>query len=251
MQSIVIVAAKESLGRYVMFEHFLRVAVIVVPTITAAHEQSKVRLVEGSFQEVIKSAAEISGARFVGLARFGPIDETSSQVPVAAFLPETWAGQEVCLSVMSVDGLYQSSGTYSIDPSWLGGRTKLTYPSAKPEIIAQYNREDVAPLISKGACGNETSEFTTAFWGQNVSGVSIVFLNTSRAEETYIYFPDYPDLGDVLCNKSETANRTAFDTLCHLPSGIPQHERLRVSSVSFKGGEMGREVNFDVFLAKE
>lgn len=223
---------------------------LLLPTIALAQDKSKVELTPESFTEVVQTAAQISGAHLVGLARFGAMPRKMAQIQVAAYVPAAWAGSQTCLSVMSIDGFYQSIGTYSVADNWDGGEVVLAYPTETPNRIKEYKKGEVAPLFSKGACGEELSESSTVFWGENLDQKQALLLNTSRSDETYVFFPDFPDLDDVECERSKLDNRTAFDTLCFLPEAVSDRSQLTVGTVSFKNGEMGREVMFEIFPAK-
>lgn len=215
----------------------------------AAQEHGKAKLTASNFTEVVNEAAEISGARLVGLARFGPLPKNS--ISVSAHIPKDWSGATACLSVLSVDGFYQSQASYNVSEDWEGGSIVLEYPTKNAKYVRTIQSEGIAPLLTLGPCGDGRDDNSLVFWGEQ-SGESVaLLLNTSRAEETFVYFPNNPDIADVSCEVVEFDNRTAFDTVCVLPKSVVSIAPLVAGSVSFKRGEMGRAVEFKLHLSKE
>lgn len=233
-----------------MFSKVLLTAVAIFPTMLVAQSEGKAKLAATEFTEVVKSAAEISGARLVGVARFGSKAESDEPIDVSAHIPTGWAGSSACLTVLSVDGFYQSHGTYSIAADWPGGTIALDYPTENPHHVQSIAHEGIAPLLRNGACGDALHENALVFWGQELSGQVAVLLNTSRSEETFLYFPDDPEIADVACDAAEFENRTAFDTVCMLPVDLMSRSELTIGTVSFKRGEMGQEVEFTLHISE-
>lgn len=226
-----------------MFSKCLAAIFAVAPTMLAAQEHGKIKLQAHEFSEVVKDAAEISGARLVGFARFDLSAETEV-VEVSAHIPMSWSGAEACLSVMSVDGFYQSKGTYRISNGWSGGIVALEYPTERPERVLKMGKDRIAPLLTRGACGGARLESTLVQWGNDPDSDLMVLLNTSRSEETFLFFPDKAELEEIECRQADFDNRTAFDTVCLIPPALTSILPLRASTVSFKRGEMGREEQF-------
>ncbi len=215
----------------------------------SAQEHGKIKLQENSFTEVVNEAAEISGSRLVGLARFG--QWTTDAISVSAHIPKEWSGASACLSVLSVDGFYQSQGTYNVSDDWSGGNTLLDYPTKNPRHVRELQNDGVAPLLTRGLCGEGSADSSLVFWGEGTGERAALLLNTSRAEETFVYFPNNPEVDDVSCDVVEFDNRTAFDTVCVLPKIVASLSPLVAGTVSFKRGEMGREVEFTLHLSDE
>jgi hypothetical protein len=232
-----------------MFSKFLIGFALIIPTMLVAQDQSKAKLKVSSFDEVVKKAAEISGARLVGLARVGALAKKVDIVEVSAQIPKDWAGSTICLSVLSVGGFYQSRGTYTLTESWEGGTISLDYPTRNHEHLQDIEDGGIAPLLRRGACGTGTGENALVFWGQHEATDVAVLLNTSRSDETYLFFPDNPEFPDILCETTGFENRTAFDTVCWLPNETLKLSSLNAGTVSLKRGEMGREEAFTFRLS--
>jgi hypothetical protein len=211
-----------------------------LPTIGFAQEVSKVNLVS-DFWEIVRPAAEISGARIVGFAAIGELDSNDKQVGVTATVPRDWAGDRACLKVMSADGLYESLNTYAVSESWGGGSVELDYPSREFDRLDGLPSEMLAALLVRGDCTAVSSEASHVQWGHNDKPAFRVMLNTSRADETFIFFPNHPEITDVACKASSLSGRSGFDTFCDMPDDLANSAQLEARIISFKNGEMGRE----------
>lgn len=220
---------------------------LFVPSIALADPTSKVALVSNPFYEVVREAAEISGARLVGLTAFGATASKGSEIDVAARIPSKWKGSPVCLKVVSADGLYESLNTYRVAGDWTGGSSPLQYPSKNVEKVGAIPGELVSAVLLRGDCAKTTDEAAPVFWGDAKYGPLRLLLNTSRAEETFLSFPDHAELAEIACSPVSSAARNAFDTACELPDEIGGLEQVEAVALSFKNGEMGREEHMVLF----
>jgi hypothetical protein len=220
-----------------MFRQFI-ILLALLPTIAVAQEGSKVSLVSNPFNEVLREAAQVSGARLVGLTATG-VNRT--RVDVSAMIPSDWKGQPVCLKVVSADGLYESLNAYTISKDWVGGVTDLPYPSKTPKKVSRIPGELISGILLKGDCASRSKEAAPVFWGKGQHGSLRVLLNTARADEAFLTFPDYPEQPDVLCEAMTVSARNAFDTACIISSDLASIDRLEAVAISFKNGEMGQE----------
>lgn len=229
-----------------MFRQFMVLA-LFAPSIALADPASKVALVSDPFHEVVREAAEISGARLVGLTAYGTTAATRGQIDVAARIPSEWKGGPVCLKVVSADGLYESLNTYQVADDWSGGGSPLQYPSKNAEKVGAIPGELVSAVLLRGDCGNVTGEAAPVFWGDEQYGPLRLLLNTSRADETFLSFPAHNEIAEIACNPISSAARNAFDTACQLPEKLSYLARIEAIALSFKNGEMGREEHMVLF----
>ncbi|MGD9918352.1 MAG: hypothetical protein AB7U46_10045 [Paenirhodobacter sp.] len=198
-------------------------------------------LIENPFNEVVRKGTEISGARLVGFLAAPQGRPEGDAVAVAAAIPPDWQGQELCLKIVSADGLYESRNAYRVAPGWSGGRTALSYPSTHAREALAYPGSQIAGLVSLGDCGQPQAQVAPIYWGRNAAGGLAVLLNTARSDETFLTFPDQPDQDDVTCEPVATELRTAFDTRCDLPAALAARGEIEAVVISFKNGEMGPE----------
>ncbi|MFN4153898.1 MAG: hypothetical protein ACK4HF_04540 [Paracoccaceae bacterium] len=218
--------------------HRFLVILAVIPTIAFAEDESKVALVSDPFNEVTHEAAQISGARLVGLMAAGI---HGPGIRVAAMIPKDWRNEQVCLKVVSADGLYEAYNIYTVAADWTGGTIVLSYPSGRPDLLAAIPGELISGMLQKGACEAAAKEAAPVFWGEDAHGSVRVLLNTARADETYLAFPNYPEHGDVACQPVSALARNAFDVACPIPEALAALDRLDAIALSFKNGEMGQE----------
>jgi len=211
------------------------------PSIGFAQDTSKVTLVS-DFWEVIHPSAEISGARIVGFAAVGKLDVKAETVPVKAIIPKDWANSLTCLKVISANGIYESENTYAVSEEWGGGPVDLEYPSSEFEHLNELTQGSVAALLLHGDCSAVSSDASQLVWGYGETSTYRILLNTSRADETFIFFPESPDIPDVVCETVTLEGRNAFDTYCEMPREMLNSSKIKATIVSFKNGEMGREV---------
>ena len=216
------------------------IALVLLPTIVLGETESKVALLTDPFNEVLREAALISGARLVGLTAVGP---SAGKVSVAAVIPGEWRGDQICLKVVSADGLYESFNAYAVAADWAGGQIDLPYPTKSPAKVAAIPEQLVSGIVLRGDCTQGGQEVAPVFWGKGAFGAIRVLLNTARSDETYLTFPTRPDVMDVVCEPVQTASQNAFDTVCSLPPGLAANlsEAVEAVALSFKNGEMGQE----------
>lgn len=233
-----------------MSRKFMALA-LFVPSIALADPASKVALVSDPFYEVVREAAEISGARLVGLTAYGATVSNRGGIDVAARIPSDWKGSPVCLKVVSADGLYESLNTYRVANDWSGGSSPLQYPSRNAEKVGAIPGELVSAVLLRGDCASATDEAAPVFWGGERYGALRLLLNTSRAEETFLSFPAHGEFAEIACSPVSSEARNAFDTACPLPEELGRLKRVEAIALSFKNGEMGREERMVLFPGGE
>lgn len=221
-----------------MFKRLL-IVLLGLPSIVSAQQPSKVTLVS-DFWEVERPSAEISGARVMGFARVGVLQASKAPLQLSADIPGDWAGKEVCLRVNSADSLYESRNSYRVAEDWPGGTVPLDYPTTRLERLRQLPPGGLSVLLSLNACGEDGGEAASVTWGTPDGAAPALYLNTSRADETFMFFDAYPDLGDIPCQAADSPVRNSFDTVCPLPEALAGVDALDASFLSFRNGEMGR-----------
>jgi hypothetical protein len=217
------------------------VVLSLLPTIAAADTVSKVTLIENPFNEVLRTRAQISGARLVGFLAAPAGRPDGKVIEVAASIPADWKGQDVCLKVVSADGLYESRNTYSVPTDWQGGRSPLSYPSNFEDEALSYPGAQIAGTLALGDCTQAQSKVAPVYWGKGVESALYLLLNTARSDETFVNFPELPDQQDIICETITTDQRNAFDTRCLIPEPVTRLREVNLVVVSFKNGEMAPE----------
>ncbi|WIY52338.1 hypothetical protein O9Z70_12830 [Devosia sp. YIM 151766] len=195
------------------------VAVSLLGGANAAMAQGTALEERGELRERYAPSADISGSAVIGLvaARAGPAVPNA----IIASIPAGWAGQDICARMVSSDGRYDATRPFFVPAAWPAGLARLDIPT---RFEAQLNAlEEVAlgVAVSLGDCdqANEERQFVPAAWGSAALGETLLLLvNSFRADEAYLYFPESG--ADVDCAPAAIEARTAFDMVCPLPAEL-------------------------------
>lgn len=165
--------------------------------------------------ETILPGARISGAVVVGVQVQKPSEGGPS---LRGFVPKTWAGDEICVNIITADGLYEANGQYVVPADWKSATSGLQFPTRHADLLRTLPADGLGVLVVKGACGAKMGgEMSVALW--NASDVETIDLivNSFRADTVFAYVDnaDRP----VMCTPVEVRAGTAFDTKCPLDAG--------------------------------
>lgn len=204
-------------------------------------------LVSSPFNEIVHPAAKISGARFLGFLAADPEAPGGVEREDGAFrawIPADWGGSEICLRVMSADGLYESANLYRTPEGWSGGTARFDYPTRAPEALAGREAEELALSVTRGDCAAAEAEAALAGRLDAAPGEegALLLLNVFRAEETYVEVEGRADAPEILCKPAQASVRMAYDTACRLPAGVFKDGRAELIVMPVKNGELGREI---------
>ena len=190
----------------------------LLTSLATASIADPVELVAQVLNETLRPAAKISGTTVVGVTYL-----TQAQSPdfrLGATLPPSWAGQDICVRMISADGLYESQNTYRVAADWAGGSVALPYPTAHPAKLSALEDDELAVLTSPGGCDVRkgaaflpTALRQTANWRQDRVRL---FVNAFHADEVYLYVGDDPAAPPVDCEKSGATAKVAFDFICEI-----------------------------------
>ncbi len=214
------------------------------------------RLVSDPFNEILRPAAKISGARFSGFLAAVPDEapEASSEAAPGkgagteafrAWIPADWSGSEICLRVMSADGLYESANLYRAPEDWPGGAARLDYPTRAPEALAARAPEELALSVTRGDCAAVETEASLAGRLEAEAGEegALLLINAFRAEQTYVEVEGRPEAPEILCAPVQAEVRMAYDTACRVPAEVFEAGRADLIVLPVKNGELGREIS--------
>lgn len=206
-----------------------------------AADAQGVTLLTQPFMETVHPATRISGSRFVGFsaARQGT---PSAPTQFSAWIPQDWRGREICLRLMSADGLYESANDYRVDPAWPGGRAVLDYPTRVPDALRRRTPEEMAILVTSARCHQPYAEAALAFWGDAAPGPGMLHINTFRADQAFVVLRDDAAARTIACEPIPARVRAAFDARCVLDGAASRRDAAEVGIVSVKHGEMGPEL---------
>ncbi|MEI4474129.1 hypothetical protein [Frigidibacter sp. MR17.24] len=188
------------------------------------------RLTTAPFTEKVFERSEISGTLVVGISQVA--GNLSEDLRISAEIPAGWSN--LCLSVRTVDGLYESRNHYELPADWAGGNVIFDYPTAHTQLLLTTDADRIGTLVSAGSCDRQGSDIALSGWrvSERMEGVVRIFVNSFQADEVIAYAGDAPE---VTCLPLTEGSRTAFDMVCdlELPAGLEspiEVELIRVRS---------------------
>ena len=188
--------------------------------------------------EILHPAAKISGVVIAGVVG-GRAAVVVDGVPMlGAIIPRNWAGKDLCVDVLSADGLYESRNIFAVSSDWDGGVARIPYPTGYIAELSNYGPDEVGVLARPGDCSASGAPVTAAFWNdapkERLSDEVRILLNSFRADEVYLFVGKELDAPVVTCRQLEGDLRTGFDMLCPiiLPSEYDGSIEIEVNRVS-------------------
>ncbi|MEM9013356.1 MAG: hypothetical protein AAGE18_19215 [Pseudomonadota bacterium] len=171
---------------------------------------------DADFGETLHPNAQISGGHLIGLVA-GNVLATAAEVAAEAPLievnvPSGWQG-EVCISMLSADGLYEARNQYTLDAGQTGARVPVAYEGEHDDLLSALEPVEIGVLLAQGGCGTgPATTYAPAFWrGQGIEGDQVsLLINSRRAEQAFLFVDQQP----VACRALEHENRTAYDMAC-------------------------------------
>lgn len=224
---------------------FLRSLIVAAPLVAAISgvgfaQEIRLRNPNG-FNEEWRSEAQISSGLVVGVMGVAPA--TAQRPSAAAMIPAGW--KDLCVRMLSASGLYEAENNYTV-ADWSGtGAAGIELASPRPDDLGRLRAEEMAILVSEGACGREVVEFGVAFWNSAPTGPPEridVLVNSFRAEEVFYYLGNATKPTD--CRRLAAPGQTEFDARCPIP-----WEEVRGDSLSLEIYRVrGREIDEPLFV---
>lgn len=214
----------------------------------AAHAQEMINFTGGDFNEEFRESAQVSGSIVVGVLTAGLQEGTGSLV--SARVPSDWDGGDVCVAVISADGLYNARNAYQIGKEWAGKNAEIEHDTAYKTELRDLPPEKVAVRVWSGGCTNEQIEYTPAFWNalpsSQITKLTLL-VNSFRADEVFLY--PSPDTADpIVCDRIDDAGHTAFDARCVIPSEHLSVSVMDIELLNIRNREMDPPLRIKVLL---
>lgn len=215
--------------------------VISLLAFSPACKAQQVALAENALNEEVKSAATISGLLVLGAIRQS--GAFSDHVVMTAALPKDWGGNEICISMISADGLYEARNTYQVDKNWNGGVVEIPYPTVYAERLLDLKPNELAISTTVGDCDVvEGGSIMPVAWRSKEAAVSStvsLYANGFGADEVFVYVGDDPNSDPVDCSIVGNGVRTVFDTICEIDlSGFDPSQAIEIEMVRVSEGRM-------------
>ncbi len=199
-------------------------AALMLTVVSASAQESNLLplLGDDAMNEMLNGSPEIRGVLVMGLQVYRDLPE-GADPDMRISVPETWAAGEICVRVMSSDGLYEAINAHRVPDSAKGGVGRVEYATKYRDILADKRQGDLGIRITENACGAEGEDetrLTPAYWnsGTDEAGLSLL-LNTMRAQQTYVYVGGISGTR-IACNDTGRPSRFAFDTICQFDSAL-------------------------------
>lgn len=179
------------------------------------------------FYEELLDAARISGAVVAGVQVMEPAHGIAD---LRAHIPTSWIGGEMCVRVVSADGLYEAVNTYEISQSPTGSESppplpEVPFETKYTDVLSEAGANGLAIRITRGRCYEGHSDEATLAFVNMVSAPSVKLLvNSFRAARVFAYVDDG---APTQCEPIQAQTRIAYDVVCVLED-LPAKDSVEV-----------------------
>lgn len=174
-----------------------------------------------SFDESIRPEVSVSGSVIVGVAAASALSGEALDAALVN-LPAELDTSELCLNVVSRDGIYYSRSIYEL-PAGAGGRAvRLPYKAGpRGDMPRSYGDTELALSAKLGSCDDIREQFliVSAPGGSGAQPVR-VYVNSFGATDVFLAGAGGAALGD--CTYIKEGRRTTFDFWCDIPADAVQ-----------------------------
>lgn len=123
---------------------------------------------------------------------------------------------QVCLTMLSRDGVYYSRNTFRLPDAGAGQTVRLPYRSNLRDRLGNYEASDLAMRASAGTCEhNSNVYYVLGTTGGAAPGAIRVFVNSFGATDVF-YRSEAQGL-EGACTPIAEGRRTSFDHWCDIP----------------------------------
>ncbi|KAA0911504.1 hypothetical protein [Pusillimonas sp. ANT_WB101] len=174
----------------------------------------KMATLKGVFNETISQDVVVSGAVIVGVSDNSVIDGKALG-SLAIISEANSAASEVCLSVLTRDGVYMASNQYVFPPDTQPGDIVLLpyKKSLQLPFLAKYANLEVAVQAANGSCDAPTGNTYVVHRSDSAEQHQLrLYINSFNATDVYASFSDQ---NAVDCVPVE-GRRTSFDYVCNV-----------------------------------
>jgi len=191
------------------------------------------RLSTDPFTERVFENSEISGTLVVGLSRV--TESQSDELRISAEVPAGWS--DLCLSVTTVDGLYEARNHYALPEGWSGGEVVFDYPTAHADKLLATGADRIGTLVQRGGCEGQNAEFALSGWRLTEATPDRIrlYVNAFQADEVLAYVGDGPE---TACTPLTGGSRAAFDMICDLPLARGSESPVDIELIRVRSGRI-------------
>ncbi len=192
-----------------------------------------VKISTDPFVEQVYQNSEISGTLVVGLSQVA--GSLTEELRISAQVPKGWSN--LCLSVTTVDGLYEARNEYALPEGWIGGEVIFDYPTAHGEKLLGTGVDKIGTLVQRGPCQGQNTDFALSGWrvSEASKGALKLYVNAFQADEVLAYVGDGPE---VSCTPLEEGSRAAFDMVCDLILAEDSKSPVEIELIRIRSGRV-------------
>lgn len=192
-----------------------------------------IRLATTPFVENIFENSEISGTLVVGLSRV--TENLSDDLRISAEIPPSWTN--LCLTVTTVDGLYEARNDFALPEEWAGGEVVFDYPTSHKERLLEIGPDRIGTLVQRGTCTGQSEQLALSGWRltQATPDSFRLFVNAFQADEVLAYVGDGPE---TRCTPLTEGSRAAFDMVCDLALEENSQSPVEIELIRVRSGRV-------------
>jgi hypothetical protein len=200
-----------------MFAPCLTLIVLLstLATVALASPPHVAKLV-GEFFETEQVDVAVSGSVVVGVSTTNVLGGNAVRNLQLVHVPAPVGGQ-VCLTMLSRDGIYHSRNTFSLPKESIGNVVRIPYDKTKRQSrLDAYGPQDLAARVTNGNCTQNTNEyFVLDSAGPKAADTIRIFVNSFGA--TDVFYRTGKDGQDKPCTQIVEGRRTSYDYWCDIP----------------------------------
>lgn len=194
----------------------------------SAGQEVVARLKGDGLEERFTREAPVSGRVIAGVLA----GSSSASDRLALYASHARTSDDICVRVLSRDGLYWSENTFTWPVGAEALLVPLEYQSRYQQQLSGYSEQDLAILAYEGDCRQATAGTAlVAARGKNDNEPdSLTLLINSGRSDTFAVLTNLQD-GPLThaCEAVEAGRRTGYDRVCRLPlAGRPDSGLLEI-----------------------
>jgi len=192
----------------------LAVALLLCSAVAAAEGAGTLRAeLAGPFHESVQEDVAVSGAIVVGVAApaalSGPATLGGLMVPMV--------GEQICMTVLSRDGVYYSRNDYRVpgaSDAVASSFVLVPYEGTQQrELIGSYGEGELAIRVTPGSCAQDPGKFLVPSRASEYQAVDLL-INAFGANAVYFRTADGTEAD---CVEFTQGRRTSYDYRCSIP----------------------------------
>ncbi|MGM0569546.1 hypothetical protein [Marinobacter sp.] len=191
------------------------VALVLLPSLTAAQDVVA-RLKGNGLEESFTEEASVSGRVVAGVLA----GSATASDALALYASAARSSNDICVRVISRDGLYWSENTFTWPKGADASLVPLQYQSRYREQLARYDARDLAILGYEGDCQQvPDGPLLVAARGTDADRPSTldILVNSGRSDTFAVLTNLVAGPQTIACQAITAGRRTGYDTVCTVP----------------------------------